>query len=38
MIVTTQVFQSEYAKFIANKNVKQGSANQLADLRKSLAA
>jgi len=33
-----KVFQSEYAKFIANKNVKRGSANQLANLRKSLAA
>ena len=33
-----KVFQSEYAAFIANKNVKLGSANQLADLRKSLAA
>ncbi len=33
-----KVFQSEYAKFIANKNVKLGSANQPADLRKLPAA
>ena len=32
-----EVFQSKYAKFIANKNIKLGSAKQLADLRKSLA-
>ena len=33
-----KVFQSEYGVFIANKNVKLGSANQVANLRKSLAA
>lgn len=33
-----KIFQSEYAAFIANENVKLGSANQLANLRESLAA
>jgi fructose-bisphosphate aldolase class II len=33
-----KIFIDEYAKFIAHKNTKLGSAGQLADLRKSLAA
>jgi fructose-bisphosphate aldolase class II len=32
-----KIFIVEYAKFIASRNVLLGSANQLADLRKSLA-
>jgi fructose-bisphosphate aldolase class II len=31
-----KIFMDEYAKFIASRNVLLGSANQLADLRKSL--
>ncbi|MEO6874699.1 MAG: class II fructose-bisphosphate aldolase, partial [Opitutaceae bacterium] len=31
-----KIFIEEYAKFIASRNVLLGSANQLADLRKSL--